>query len=323
MSHPITPFEQIRRMTPAGNTHATSRDFGRVLGSTDYHNLGSVIERVRHACSLVIQDADPAKKIGAVPSARPSAFRVPPMNRQANVPALAEPRPPWNPSGPPTSPTSFTRRAFLSTQTFTCGSPTPSHPFRKPNVSTQRKATAATLSSSSHANEKIAPFLRSSSATEAQTSMRTSKDDFSKSARTKLAAAQDLVTGKARHPGPATYLIHVTLECAIKVRILNSQKAESTDELRNRGGMDEATFVELFRGRRGHDLHQLAHVAGLSRLLAAKDRSDLLKSPVWQTMAGDRPYSLRYGTEVVKDSDAKAHLKLAKELIWLILGGAA
>jgi hypothetical protein len=48
----------------------------------------------------------------------------------------------------------------------------------------------------------------------------THKDELTKSARTKLAAAQALVTGKACHPGPAAYLIHVTLECAIKVRIL-------------------------------------------------------------------------------------------------------
>ena len=45
----------------------------------------------------------------------------------------------------------------------------------------------------------------------------THKDELKKSARTKLAAAQALVKGKARHPGPAAYLIHLTLECAIKV----------------------------------------------------------------------------------------------------------
>jgi hypothetical protein len=49
----------------------------------------------------------------------------------------------------------------------------------------------------------------------------THKDELTKSARTKLAAAQTLVKGKACHPGPAAYLIHVTLECAIKVTVLH------------------------------------------------------------------------------------------------------
>lgn len=49
----------------------------------------------------------------------------------------------------------------------------------------------------------------------------THKDELKKSARTKLAAAQTLVKGKTPHPGPAAYLIHVTLECAIKVPVLH------------------------------------------------------------------------------------------------------
>jgi hypothetical protein len=48
----------------------------------------------------------------------------------------------------------------------------------------------------------------------------TNKDELKKSAQTKLAAAQVLVAGKACHPGPAAYLIHVTLECAIKGQVL-------------------------------------------------------------------------------------------------------
>lgn len=151
----------------------------------------------------------------------------------------------------------------------------------------------------------------------------THKDELKKSARTKLAAAQDLVRGKARHPGPAAYLIHVTLECAIKVRILVSQNAERTDQLRSSRGMDEATFDGLFKGRSGHDLHHLAKVARLRSLLVAKDREELLMTDAWRSMAGDRPYSLRYGTEVISDSEAEDHLKLAKELTSLILAEAA
>jgi hypothetical protein len=150
----------------------------------------------------------------------------------------------------------------------------------------------------------------------------THRDELKKSARTKLDAAQILVKGKARHPGPAAYLIHVTLECAIKVRILVSQNAERTDQLRNNRGMDEATFDGLFKGRSGHDLHHLAKVAQLKKLLVARDREELLMSDAWRSMAGDRPYSLRYGTEVISDSEAEAHLKLAKELTSLILDEA-
>lgn len=151
----------------------------------------------------------------------------------------------------------------------------------------------------------------------------THKNELKKSARTKLAAAEVLVRGKAPHPGPAAYLIHVTLECAIKVKILVRQNAERTEELRNGRGMDEATFAGLFQGRSGHDLHTLAKVAGLKRLLVAKDREELLNSEAWRSMAGDRPYSLRYGTEVISNLESEEHLKLAKELTSFILGEAA
>ena len=103
MGNEITPFEQIRRTNPAGNEFWSSRDFARVLGYADYRNFQSVIvsartacfnsgQRVedhfvdvtdmieigksgqravkpvmlsRYACYLVIQNADPAKKIVA------------------------------------------------------------------------------------------------------------------------------------------------------------------------------------------------------------------------------------------------------------------
>jgi DNA-damage-inducible protein D len=104
MSNEITPFEQIRRMNPAGNEFWSSRDFARVLGYTDYRNFEAVIAKAktacfnsgqrledhfvditemvgigsgaqrplktvvmsRYACYLVIQNADPAKEIVAV-----------------------------------------------------------------------------------------------------------------------------------------------------------------------------------------------------------------------------------------------------------------
>ena len=103
MSNEITPFEQIRRTNPAGNEFWSSRDFARVLGYADYRNFQAVIESARtacfnsgqrvddhfvevtemveigsgaqrslktvmlsrYACYLVIQNADPTKKIVA------------------------------------------------------------------------------------------------------------------------------------------------------------------------------------------------------------------------------------------------------------------
>jgi hypothetical protein len=147
----------------------------------------------------------------------------------------------------------------------------------------------------------------------------THRNEFERSARTKLAAAEQLVAAKGRHPGPAAYLIHVVLECALKVRILVTQNAKRTEELRNSCGIDEATFAGLFSGRTGHDLHHLANVARLNRFLVAKDRGSLLDSDEWKAMAGDRPYSLRYGTESVSDPEARKQVELARQLTSLIL----
>jgi DNA-damage-inducible protein D len=104
MSNEISPFEQIRRVNPAGNEFWSSRDFARVLGYTDYRNFEAVIEKARtacfnsgqrvedhfvditdmvgigsgaqrpvktvmmsrYACYLVVQNADPAKEIVAI-----------------------------------------------------------------------------------------------------------------------------------------------------------------------------------------------------------------------------------------------------------------
>lgn len=104
MTQDITPFEEIRRTNAAGNEYWSSRDFGRVLGYTDFRNFESVIQKARtscfnsghrvedhfvditemvdigsgaqrairvvmmsrYACYLVIQNADPAKAIVAL-----------------------------------------------------------------------------------------------------------------------------------------------------------------------------------------------------------------------------------------------------------------
>lgn len=104
MSNEITPFERIRRESPAGNEFWSSRDFAQVLGYNDYRNFEAVVEKARtacfnsgqrvedhfvditemigigkggqrpvktvmmsrYACYLVIQNADPAKGIVAL-----------------------------------------------------------------------------------------------------------------------------------------------------------------------------------------------------------------------------------------------------------------
>jgi len=50
MTQELSPFEKIRRTTPAGNEFWSSRDFASVLGYTDYRNFEAVIEKARTAC---------------------------------------------------------------------------------------------------------------------------------------------------------------------------------------------------------------------------------------------------------------------------------
>jgi DNA-damage-inducible protein D len=103
MRQEVTPFESIRRTSPAGNEFWSSRDFAKVLGYVNYRHFQAVIEKActacfnsgqrvedhfvgsdqmieigkggqraektvmmsRYACYLVIQNADPAKEIVA------------------------------------------------------------------------------------------------------------------------------------------------------------------------------------------------------------------------------------------------------------------
>lgn len=147
-----------------------------------------------------------------------------------------------------------------------------------------------------------------------------SQDDFRHSAQTKRNAARELVRTKQFHPGPAAYLAHVALECALKLRILRNNNARHADELREK--LPERSFNELFTGAKGHDLHHLAGTASIKRCLAANGEADLLKRPEWQAMGGARPYSLRYGIERVSTSDAQRQVRFADRLAALILNSA-
>jgi len=100
----MSPFERIRRTSPAGAEYWSSRDFAQVLGYTDYRNFEQVIGKARlacfnsghriedhfveinemieigkgghrevktillsrYACYLVVQNADPSKEIVAL-----------------------------------------------------------------------------------------------------------------------------------------------------------------------------------------------------------------------------------------------------------------
>ena len=50
MKQELSPFEEIRRTTSAGNEFWSSRDFANVLGYSDYRNFESVIEKARVSC---------------------------------------------------------------------------------------------------------------------------------------------------------------------------------------------------------------------------------------------------------------------------------
>ena len=139
------------------------------------------------------------------------------------------------------------------------------------------------------------------------------------SAKTKKDAAAALVKTKNKHSIPALYLSHVTLECAFKLRILRQNNANHINDLSKR--MPKKAFESLFHGSTGHDLHHLAIAASIKRFLEANGNGHLLNQPEWQAMAGERPYSIRYGTESVDFINAKRQVDFAIQLTDLILNG--
>jgi len=143
------------------------------------------------------------------------------------------------------------------------------------------------------------------------------RDQLRHSAQTKKDAASELMRGNRLHPVPAVYLSHVALECALKRRILLKNGVKHIDDLKR---LLPGTIVDaLFRGTKGHDLHHLAGTAHLRKYLAVYGNRSLLDQPEWQTMAGDRPYSLRYGIETVETGEAKKQVQFAISLADLIL----
>jgi hypothetical protein len=145
----------------------------------------------------------------------------------------------------------------------------------------------------------------------------TTRDQFRHSAHTKKDAARALMNGAHTHPTPAVYLAHVALECALKLRILIQNRAKRLIELKRL--LRDKEFEALFSGTTGHNLHHLEQTAGLRRYLAARDHESLLTKTEWHSMGGQRPYSLRYGTETITATIARGQVQFAAELADLIL----
>lgn len=147
----------------------------------------------------------------------------------------------------------------------------------------------------------------------------TNHKQFRHSAQTKKDAACHLVNGNHKHPAPAVYLSHVTLECVFKLRILRKYRATHIDDLKRL--LPESSFKALFNGATGHNLHHLAKTASIDRFLEAGGNQSLLNQGEWTEMAGERPYSLRYGTESISDAGARRQVHFAAKLTDLILEG--
>lgn len=147
--------------------------------------------------------------------------------------------------------------------------------------------------------------------------MNVNRDQLRHSARTKMDAANALVSGRQSHPTPAVYLSHVALECALKRRILIINRATHVNDLRRY--LSQVDFDRLFSGTTGHNLHRLEGTAALRRYLTASGNESLLAHRAWRKMGRERPYSLRYGFETVTLHNAKDEVKLAGRLADLIL----
>lgn len=143
------------------------------------------------------------------------------------------------------------------------------------------------------------------------------RNHFRHSARTKREAATALISGARCHPVPALYLSHVALECALKHRILVKNGATHVDDLKRK--MTDEAFKALFSGAKGHDLHHLERTSALRRYLASIGQESLLDATEWRDMGGQRPYSLRYGTETVTAREAESQIKFAATLADLIV----
>jgi hypothetical protein len=137
------------------------------------------------------------------------------------------------------------------------------------------------------------------------------------------AAERVLAVSREQPPAPSLtrvsgcYLAQVALECSLKAQLLFRAGCVDEAELQ---GKQPRVHEALFRSRRGHDLQLLAHNADLRGLLATEGKA-YPQGACWSrlTSAG-RPYSLRYGTEDLRDDLAAEEIGLARVIAGVLLG---
>lgn len=119
-------------------------------------------------------------------------------------------------------------------------------------------------------------------------------------------------------PGSAAYLAHLALECVLKAHLLARGGCASAEVLERR---HPRVHDALFKGRRGHNLKNLAdqiRIESVLNLAGAKWNDDA----TWKRMAADdRPYTLRYGVEQLSPGDAENELKRASALLATLVRG--
>lgn len=140
-----------------------------------------------------------------------------------------------------------------------------------------------------------------------------SVEQLRRAARDHLAAATQALGESGGIPGSAAYLGHVATECNLKVRLLRWYRKPRVGAMQT--ALGDELFSLLFHSKDGHNLAVLAEHAGLQRLLEAERRTELLRGKVWSRMShGDRPYSLRYGTERLARGAAGEELDVARDI---------
>lgn len=116
----------------------------------------------------------------------------------------------------------------------------------------------------------------------------------------------------------ASYLGHVALECALKVRILEKGGYADVEELKEK---HPKVYGRLFTTKHGHDLDRLAKELGVEGLLATMGKG-WRDDECWKRLSSsERPYSLRYGIEDVDDASVTEELERCTELLDALLSG--
>lgn len=112
--------------------------------------------------------------------------------------------------------------------------------------------------------------------------------------------------------GSAAYLAHVSVECAIKARLLSRGGFACAEDLEKK---QPQIYSTLFRSKSGHDLQKLADHLGIKRFLESNGKT-WLDDDCWKRMVSPaRPYSLRYGIERITLGAAEEEIKRATELV--------